>query len=100
MCVSPIESTVNLPSVITPVFPFPNITNSDDFAERTILSEFTNNWSPFNLSEDGKSLNATFCFFVVSLNGILVLFDVMYIEVPYLLKSSSTNVPIGFESNS
>ena len=100
ICESPKESTLNLPSVITPVFPLPKIINSLALADKIILSEFTVNWSPYNLSADGKSLNAIFCFVIVGLNLVSTLPDVMYIDVPSLLISSSTKVPITFESNS
>ena len=46
-------SIVNLPSVITPVFPLPNIINSLAFEERIILSEFIKIWSPFKSFEFG-----------------------------------------------
>jgi hypothetical protein len=55
-----------------PVLLLPNIINSFALADKTILSELTNNWSPFKSFEFGYPVNATFCFFVVSLNGIFV----------------------------
>ena len=88
-----------MPSVITPVFPFPNIINSDAFAERITLSEFKNNWLPVSFSELGYSLKATFVLFMLSLNGTFTLLDVKYIDVPSLLISSSIVVPI-FELSS
>ena len=69
-------STVNVPSVIIPVLPLPNIINSLALADNMILSEFTHNWSPVNLSDVGNSLKASFVFLIVSLNGTFTLPDV------------------------
>ena len=69
-------STVNVPSVIIPVFFLPNIINSFALADNIILSEFTNNWSPVNLSDVGYSLKASFVFLIVYLNGTFTLPDV------------------------
>ena len=95
ICESPIESTLNLPSVIIPVLLLPNIINSFDFADNRILSEFTNIWSPVNSDEFGYFVNAIFCFLIVSLKGIFTLPDVIYTDEPSLSIFSSTKVPIG-----